>query len=41
MEVIESEASGLLKLVKVSLAINVFIKIYGVFRVGKEVAKGC
>jgi hypothetical protein len=41
MEVIESGASGLLKLVKVSLAINVFIKIYGVFRVGKEVAKGC
>jgi hypothetical protein len=29
MEVIESGASGLLKWVEVSLATNVFIKIYG------------
>ncbi len=41
MEVIESGASGLLKLVKVSLATNVFINIYGGFKVGKLVAKGC
>ncbi len=38
---IESGASGLLKLVKVSLATNVFINIYGGFKVGKLVAKGC